>query len=534
MSNYKEIPVHDAGNATKKSKDRPTKRLLHVDWVRGVAITVVVFVHICQVASVATINMPDWEKERNDGAVDVFCTFGITIFFFCCGMAQTFKRNTWFVFIYRRFNRLILPFLVAIPLVLQPTQFISCQYGKKLRQAGCNHMYPSTDSPGYPIEGTFTLYNYPEFLYSWFQKFASSDILDIFNWMWFLPLMFATDILSFMGCRWMLFFFEGGWFTKENSPDVQTIGRLQTRLKSALEKKDVLLATCFMVLYNIVSSILYPRLLPYWIGYWVSLLMVCIGLVCLRRTRCWQIWWIVKKILPMLTCFYALFWPLDKSAMFINLQQFVLFSQQGYLQQLVHEFQNVHCAEAASRSCMAFNLVLVVFMVGACAPTGIQASRPFEVPMYKGNIGLALLATIGNWITIETCDALTRAYYSKRGNPWIFFHFTQFPMVLYIYHFLFLVIAATWVTMPLVDYYWSYPLVYFIAFVFTYGCTGLLYALFLQFKLTRSLFGIRHFDVEKDVDYVNVREVVYTKTSTSPNPRVSTFTENGLDDWELT
>jgi len=516
-------------------KNIPRKRLLHVDWVRGVAITVVVFVHICQEASVATVNMPEWEKDRNTGAVDVFCTFGITIFFFCCGMAQTFKRNTWFDFIIRRFKRLLLPFFVAIPLVLQPTQFISCQYGLKLRRAGCCHMYPSTDSPGYPIEGTFTMYNYPEFLNSWFQRFASSSILDIFNWMWFLPLMFATDICSFMGCRWMLFFFEGGWFTKENAPAVQANTPLYIRLKSALERKDVLLATCFIATYNIVTSIIYPGLVLYWIGYWVSLIMVCIGLVCLRRTKRWQIWWIVKKILPTLTCFYALFWPSDKSEMFINLQQFVLFSQQGYLQQLVHEFQKVHCAEAASRSCMAFNLVVAVFLVGACAPTGVESRRPFEIPMYKGNMGLALLATIGNWTTIEICDSLMRAYYGKRGNPWVFFHFAQFPMVLYIYHFFFLVIATTWVTMPLVGYTWSYPLVYFIAFVFTYGCTGLLYALLLHFKLTRSLFGIRHFDRAKDVDESNkCAETVRARTTTSPIPVVSDFSENAMGDWELT
>jgi len=535
MSNYTEIPVEDvAGNSLQKRKPKTSKRLLHVDWIRGVAITVVVFVHICQEASVATINMPDWEKERNNGAVEVFCTFGITIFFFCCGMTQTFKRNTWFEFTVRRFNRLILPFLVAIPLVLQPTQFISCQYGKKLRRAGCKHMYPSSDSPGYPLEGTFTLYNYPEFLNFWFQRFASSEIVSIFNWMWFLPIMFATDIMSFMGCRWMLFFFEGGWYTKENSPSARSTEPLHIRVQSALGKKDVLVATCFMIMYNMVTSIMYPQLVVYWMGYWVSLITVCIGLVCLRRTKRWQIWWVVKKILPTLTCFYALFWPLDNSAMIINLQQFVLFSQQGYLQQLVDEFQKVYCAEPASRSCMAFNLVLVVFMVGACAPTGVQAATPFEVPMYKGNMGLALLATIGNWITIETCDSLMRAYYDKRGNPWIFFHFVQFPMVLYIFHFFFLVIATTWVTMPLVDYNWSYPLVYFIAFVFTYGCTGLLYALLLQFKFTRSLFGIRNFDIKKDVDDVTLPTNGCSQSIVSPIPRVSRFTNEGMYDWELT
>jgi len=536
MSNYAEFPdEEDGGVAIQNVGKCPGKRLLHVDWIRAVAITTVVFVHICQEASVATLDMPEWEKERNEGAVNMYCTFGITIFFFCCGMAQTFKRNTWFEFVLRRFKRLILPFLVAVPLVLQPAQFISCQYGLKLRRAGCYYMYPSTDSPGYPVKGTFTLYSYPEFLDSWYKQLASSGILNIFNWMWFLPLMFGTDICSFMGCRWMLFCFESGWFTKDEAPSVQTTETFPIRLKSALEKKDVLMATGFIATYNIITSIIYPKLVFYWTGYWISLYMVCKGLVYLRRTKRWQIWWIIKKIFPTLTCFYALFWPLDGSQMFINLQQFVLFSQQGYLQQLVDEFQKVHCAEGATSSCMAFNFVWVVFMIGLCAPTGVHADTPFEIPMYKGHMGLAFLATIGNWITIEVTDSIARAYYNKRGNPWVFFHFTQFPMVLYIYHFFFLILATTWVTRPLVNYSWSYPLVYFITFVFTYGCTGLLYSLLLQFNVTRCLFGIRQFEHKKDCNVGDLRsDAECSLTTPSPMPRVSRFSENEPITWEMT
>lgn len=531
MLNYARLPSEEGTGAAIQNKEKmsakPAKRVLHVDWVRAVAITTVVFVHICQEASVAAINMPEWEKGRNEGAVNIFCTFGITIFFFCCGMAQTFKRNMWCDFIRRRFKRLILPFVLAVPLVLQPAQFISCQYGLKLRRVGCDHMYPSTDSPGYPVKGTFTLYSYPQFLKSWFEEFASSDFLVIFNWMWFLPAMFVTDFLSFMGCRWLMFFFESGWFTKDEAPSAQEKRINPLRFESALVRKDVLLATCFMAAYNTLTSILFPKLVFYWIGYWASLATVCIGLAFLRRTKRWQIWWFVKKIFPMLSCFYALFWPLDGSVMFINLQQFVLFTQQGYLEQLVFDFQKVHCAEASTKSCMAFNLVLVIFMIGACAPTGFHADRPFEIPMYKGHMGLALLATIGNWVTIEICDSIMRAYYGKRGNPWVFFHFTQFPMVLYIYHFFFLILAATWVTRPLVNYSWSYPLIYFITFVFTYGCTGLLYMVLLQFETTRSLFGIRKFDSKKDTDAgILTTDIVYSPTSTSPIPAVSGFSEN--------
>jgi len=537
MTNFTELPATLQESAGAVVEVRKTSyRLLHVDWIRAVAITMVVFVHICQESTKPT-DMPTWESERNDGAVNILCTFGITIFFFCCGMAQTFKRKNWFEFTTRRFQRLILPFLIAVPLVLQPAQFISCQYGLLLRRVNCCHMYPSTDSQGYPEPGTFTMYDYPEFLNQWFKAFASSKILDIFHWLWFLPLMFLTDFLSFMGCRWMLFSFEGGWFKKEDAPGVYTLSTRRTPLgwfQLLMKKKDVLLATLVMAVYHIITTIIYPKLFLYWMGYWVSLMLICLGLIYLRRTRRWQIWWLVKKILPALSCFYALWWPLDNSEIFVNLQQFVLFSQQGYIQQLVDNFQKAHCSEGVSRWCMVTNLVFVVFMIAACAPTGVHADTPFEIPMYKGNMGLAFLATMGNWITIQLVDSILRAYYSKRGNPRMFFHFTQFPMILYIYHLFFIVVATTWITRPMVDYSWSYPLIFFITFLFSYGCCGLMYALFLQFKVTRYLFGVRQFDWKKDTDDSDQDEFhtgLLTSASTSPMPEVSEFVDSETNAW---
>lgn len=496
-----EVLSEDDSNNDRKKANVP-KRLLHIDWLRATAITMVILVHICQESNKPT-DMPLWESERNDGIVYILCTFGITIFFFCGGMVQTFKRNTWVQFSWKRFQRLILPFIIAIPIVLQPTQFISCQYGMKLRRANCMHMYPSTDSPGYPEPGEFTMYSYPEFVNEWFKTFMSSDIVSIFHWLWFLPLFFFTDILNFVACRWMLFFFEGGWYKKADAPGVYVEPKTKT-LKEwvhlAIQKKDLLFATGFTAVWQILSTCIFPTMVFYWIGYWVAVFIISIGLIYLRRTKRWQIWWVVKKIFPALTCFYALFWPEDKSEFFVGLQFFVLFSNQGYLQQLVYEFQKIHCTESASKICMAADLVFVVFMIALCAPTSGDPERPWNAPMYRGRMGLAFLATIGNWITIQLCEVLFRAYYSRRGNSWVFFHFTQFPMILYVYHMLFIIIATTWVTNPLVDYPGSYPVIYIITFLFSYGGSGLVYAFFLYFRVTRTIFGVRQFNKDKDTE----------------------------------
>ena len=64
------------------------------------------------------------------------------------------------------------------------------------------------------------MYSYPGFIKAWFIASTTGNLLNIFHWLWFLPLLFLTDILNFMACRWMLFFFEGGWYTKEDAPGV--------------------------------------------------------------------------------------------------------------------------------------------------------------------------------------------------------------------------------------------------------------------------------------------------------------------------
>jgi len=475
-----------------------TTRLYHLDWMRSVAISMVVLVHTCE-ESTRPRAMPVWQYERNEGVIKVLCTFGVTIFFYCGGMAQTFKRNKFGPFVWGRFKRLIIPFIFGVFLLLLPTLFISFEYTRKvappLGMRGT--IYPDTD-PEWPEEGEYTTYNFGEFVWAWCQSLLrGSSALEVFSWLWFLPLMFLTDIMSFAGSRWMQFSFEGGWFKNWRYSTTDSISNSLDE-NTSLYKKDVFYATILLCVFQCLAIAIAPECAWFFVSYWACLFAVFVGLNQIRRTNSWFLWWVVKKILPFLTCIYALYWPDIKIARAAATQlQFVIFTNQGYLQQLVFDYEQIHFIDAGRKNCMVANLIITIFFIALCAPTSGIDETAFHTPMYDDDEpGLALLATIGNWITIQVSDGYLRVHYQRTGNPRMYFHFTQFPMILYLFHYFFVIFATTWITSALRDTEWSYPLCYTINVIFTALMTGLIYFLLLYFKTTRTIFGLRQFDPE--------------------------------------
>jgi len=485
--------------ASPTTMKKPKKRLYHLDWLRSTAICMVVLVHTCQL-STRPENMPDWQIARNNGVIKVLCTFGVTIFFYCGGMAQTFKRNRFPSFVWGRFKRLIIPFVFAVFIILWPTQFIACEYTLKVRKplAFRKNIYPDTD-PKWPEEGEYTSYNFGEFVRAWCQSFIKGNALELFSWLWFLPIMFWTDIMSFAGSRWMQFSFEGGWFKKHRDSNMDSVSNsLDEPVSTSWYKKDVFCATFLLWGLQCLACAKLPDCAWFFISYWACLITIYVGLTQIRRTKSWFLWWGVKKILPFLTCLYALHWP-GKSETLARAAatqlQFLIFTNQGYLQQLVFEYEQMHFVDAGRKNCMLPNLILTIFFIALCAPTSGEDDRPFHTPMYDDyQSGLALLATIGNWMTIQITDGYMREHYQRTGNQRMYFHFTQFPMIFYLFHFFFVVFATTWITSALRDTAWSYPLCFVINVIFTAFMTGLVYVLFLYFKVTRSIFSLRQFD----------------------------------------
>jgi len=90
----------------------------------------------------------------------------------------------------------------------------------------------------------------------------------------------------------------------------------------------------------------------------------------------------------------------------------------------------------------------------------------------------------------------------------MYFHFTRFPMILYLFHYFFIVFAATWITSPLLEWEWSYPLSYTINALFTGLMSGFVYWVLLHFEITRNIFSLRQFDPEKDFDSEGEKRLV--------------------------
>jgi len=479
---------------------KPKRRLYHLDWLRSTSICMVVLTHTCQLATKPK-NMPVWQLDRNDGVIKVLCTFGVTIFFYCGGMAQTFKRNRFDSFVWGRFKRLIVPFVFAVFLILLPTLFIICEYTRKVRKplAIRSSIYPDTD-PKWPEEGEYTSYNFGEFVQAWCRSLIEgSNALELFSWLWFLPLMFSTDIMSFAGSRWMQFSFEGGWFKKHRDSDMDSVSKsLDKPVCKSWYKKDVFCATFLLLGLQCLACAMLPEVAWFFISYWACLVTVYVGLTQIRRTKSWFLWWAVKKILPFLTCLYALHWPAESEKLArgaATLLQFLIFTNQGYLQQLVFEYEQMHFINEGRRNCMVPNLIFTVFFIALCAPTSGKDDTPFHTPVYDDyQSGLALLATIGNWMAIQITDGYTRVHYQRTGNQRMYFHFNQFSMIFYLFHFIFVIIATTWITSALRDTPWSYPLCFAINVIFTAFMTWLVYWLFLYFKATRTIFGLRQFN----------------------------------------
>merc|ERR1719320_2294438 len=108
--------------------------------------------------------------------------------------------------------------------------------------------------------------------------------------------------------------------------------------------------------------------------------MICCGLAQIRLTKSWFLWWVVKKIFPFLTCLTALHWPsysqeLARAA--ATQLWFIIFTNQGYLQQLVFDFEEMHFLNAGRRNCMVINLIFAIFFIALCTPTSGEDTTPF-------------------------------------------------------------------------------------------------------------------------------------------------------------
>lgn len=155
------------------------KHLYYIDWIRVVAIHLVVVYHVVQAL--------DWVNFFNHATgMKVFVIafratalqVGMPMFFHISGRAQALSPATGFKkTLARRAQRLLLPFAVCYVLLIPPWQFIDKEY---------DWQHPSSfHMKANPINWLFKYYTTSEFL-----------LYFDMAWLWFLPALYVITLLS--------------------------------------------------------------------------------------------------------------------------------------------------------------------------------------------------------------------------------------------------------------------------------------------------------------------------------------------------
>jgi len=155
------------------------KRVYYIDWIRVVAIHLVVTYHVVQALDWVglfdhVLGMQKFVVAFRATALQV----GMPMFFHISGRAQALSKTVGFrMTLLRRAQRLLLPFVVCYVILVPPWQYIDKEYD-------WNH--PSS----------FHMKANPIY---WLTKYyTTSQFLLYFDlaWLWFLPALFAITVLS--------------------------------------------------------------------------------------------------------------------------------------------------------------------------------------------------------------------------------------------------------------------------------------------------------------------------------------------------
>lgn len=163
------------------------KRIYYADWVRAIAIQLVIFVH-CLVNSADAAGFDPEEnvsmQQKKDGIVKSLVQIGIPMFFYVAGLASSFYNSEgkgFFLYLWDKFLRLFVPFVAGIFIFLLPRLYLGQEYEDFTRPNG-------------EIET-----DYWEFI-----KLTLPTIFSKLSWLWYLPALLIDCIITYPLLAWTI------------------------------------------------------------------------------------------------------------------------------------------------------------------------------------------------------------------------------------------------------------------------------------------------------------------------------------------
>ncbi|KAF4660016.1 hypothetical protein FOL47_007351 [Perkinsus chesapeaki] len=154
----------------------PPSRDFAVDWIRAGSIYAVVFVHTTVTVQWSVKNLSSQELEKIQVLIRQYMQFGLGLFYWVSGAACGHSKDTFWSFLLKRSQRLLIPLLVGYFLVVVPDAYISrsWRYEGEDDNIGFFHFYWSTIS-------TFR---------------------DGVGWLWFLPALWFLSLINYPIIAW--------------------------------------------------------------------------------------------------------------------------------------------------------------------------------------------------------------------------------------------------------------------------------------------------------------------------------------------
>eukprot|EP00760_Papus_ankaliazontas_P020073 PhM_4_TR18098/c0_g3_i3/m.49105 len=153
-------------------------RAIFVDWIRSIAVYIVVIVHIF--VSIRRVTVVSKElDDKIDGSIRSVLQFGMPLFFYLSGRSAAFYKRGFLQFLVDKLRRLLMPCIIGLLIIVIPT----CYIGRKYRPCAPRD-----------IDNFFTFYG---------NYFTSQIACNGLDWYWFLPVLFALTVCNQPYLKWI-------------------------------------------------------------------------------------------------------------------------------------------------------------------------------------------------------------------------------------------------------------------------------------------------------------------------------------------
>jgi peptidoglycan/LPS O-acetylase OafA/YrhL len=428
MANINTLPPRNAEVESAKTSTRRDpnvkERAYYVDWIRSMAIVLVILVHaLCNSFDASGLDPDDVPalQQKKDGIIKCLVQIGIPMFFYISGIGATFfntEEKNFGIFVGEKSLRLLLPFIVGIFAFLIPRLYFGQTYEDFTR-------------PNDEIENNY-----------WdFTKKTLPGIHLKLSWLWYLPALFIDFMICYPLLRWSVRRSQGIKYdplvdTGIIAHQMVTLAIWGSICYFIVTKDDygsIYLVPAVATLGCVMAAIYSVQLaLGGKQGYKGALLIKLIG-------PCGSIAMNYWKVQTKNQNLYHIFLMINFDAIFFS---------QGVID-MCYWRKMIKLRRELGDTVMAPAMVGIGLLLYAlCSPMNYGGlGQLFFYPLYD-DYWLQCLYTTGTWLFVFTIVWITAHIANDKFNETFFKYFTGAALYSYLSHYFFIILLSVMIVRP--------------------------------------------------------------------------------------